>query len=389
MCAPPKDPLNPNLHARPGGGESVSKPILFSASDLSGLDIEPPNLSLPYFSPDELVGLTFIRDREDGCKFHATIARKIQDNDADTHQKINFLVEMSNGELDKIIAYNELSNIIKDQHEKELHAPKSAPWSFKFLNDHQGPLHPSNSHNKGSSYNVLVHWEDGSETFEPLNVMAKADLLTCARCVKDHYLLNTPGWNSLKRIASRKVKFTCMVKQAKLHQEHHGPAYKFGILVPKNKRNALEINATNGNKHWQQSMDQEIAQIDEYATFHNMGKGRPPPQDQKKIWVHFIYDVKHALYLKSQLVAEGNLTTPPKDSVYSGVMMLRLLCICMFHAKLNGLKVEAADVGNAYLEAYTKEKLYIIAGLSVAIIKASVGHSEGPIWLANQRSSIP
>jgi hypothetical protein len=34
----------------------------------------------------------------------------------------------------------------------------------------------------------------------------------------------------------------------------------------------------------------------------------------------------------------------------------------MFLAKLNGLKVEAADVGNAYLEAYTKEKLYIIAG---------------------------
>ncbi len=34
----------------------------------------------------------------------------------------------------------------------------------------------------------------------------------------------------------------------------------------------------------------------------------------------------------------------------------------MFLAELNGLKVEAADVGNAYLEAYTKEKLYIIAG---------------------------
>jgi len=34
----------------------------------------------------------------------------------------------------------------------------------------------------------------------------------------------------------------------------------------------------------------------------------------------------------------------------------------MLLAELNGLKVEAANVGNAYLEAYTKEKLYIIAG---------------------------
>jgi hypothetical protein len=34
----------------------------------------------------------------------------------------------------------------------------------------------------------------------------------------------------------------------------------------------------------------------------------------------------------------------------------------MLLAKLNGLKVKAVDVGNAYLEPYTKEKLYVIAG---------------------------
>jgi hypothetical protein len=153
-----------------------------------------------------------------------------------------------------------------------------------------------------------------------------------------------------------------MVKQAQLHQSRHGPTYKFGVLVPKNKKHALEIDAANGNNRWQLSMDSKIAQIDEYDTFKDMGKGRPPPRDHKKIRVHFVYDVKHDLRLKSRLVAEGNLTTPPKDSVYSGVVTLRSLRLCMFLAELNGLKVEAADVGNAYLEAYTKEKLYIIAG---------------------------
>jgi hypothetical protein len=72
--------------------------------------------------------------------------------------------------------------------------------------------------------------------------------------------------------------------------------------------------------------------------------------------------VKHDLRLKSRLVAERNLTAPPKDRVYSGVVTLCSLRLCIFLAKLKGLKVEAADVGNAYLEAYTKEKLYIIAG---------------------------
>jgi hypothetical protein len=57
------------------------------------------------------------------------------------------------------------------------------------------------------------------------------------------------------------------------------------------------------------------------------------------------------------------MTAPPKDSIYSGVVTLRSLRLCMFLGELNGLDVDAADVGNAYLlMTYTKEKLYIIAG---------------------------
>jgi hypothetical protein len=156
----------------------------------------------------------------------------------------------ANGEPDKVIAYNELSNIIENQHNKELHEPDSATYSFKAINDHQGPL-------KGSFYNVLVHWEDGLETFEPLTVMAKADPLTCALHAKTHALLDTPGWKSLKRIATREVKFTRMVKQAQLSQARHGPTYKFGILVPKNRKDALAIDHTSGNNRWQVSKDTE------------------------------------------------------------------------------------------------------------------------------------
>jgi hypothetical protein len=86
------DPGNPNLRARPnpvfspspplgihssptsGDGESPSKPILQSASDLSGLDIDSPDLKLPHFSPDELLGLTFVRDMDDGSKLRAKVA---------------------------------------------------------------------------------------------------------------------------------------------------------------------------------------------------------------------------------------------------------------------------------------------------------------------------
>jgi hypothetical protein len=93
--------------------------------------------------------------------------------------------------------------------------------AFKATNEHQGPISQSNPRYKGSSCNVMVHWEDGSKTFEPLSVMAKADPLACALHAKDHDLLDAPGWKSLKHIANREVKFARTVKQAKLHQSRH------------------------------------------------------------------------------------------------------------------------------------------------------------------------
>ena len=49
-------------------------------------------------------------------------------------------------------------------------------------------------------------------------------------------------------------------------------------------------------------------------------------------------------------------------SVTSSVVSLRGLRVVLFIAELNGLRSWATDVGNAYLEADTEEKVYIIAG---------------------------
>ena len=62
------------------------------------------------------------------------------------------------------------------------------------------------------------------------------------------------------------------------------------------------------------------------------------------------------------MVAGGHLTPDPIESIYSGVVAIRSLRLVIFLAKLNNLEVWGADIGNAYLEAKTKEKLYIVAG---------------------------
>jgi Reverse transcriptase (RNA-dependent DNA polymerase) len=87
-----------------------------------------------------------------------------------------------------------------------------------------------------------------------------------------------------------------------------------------------------------------------------------PPAGFKRIRVHIEYDVKHDGRHKARLVADGHLTDIPLDSVYSGVVSIQGFRLLLFLAELCELQLWATDIGNAYLEAYTSEKVYIVAG---------------------------
>jgi len=127
-------------------------------------------------------------------------------------------------------------------------------------------------------------------------------------------------------------------------------------------KEAKRLDEENGNTHWQDAMSLELAQLQECNTFWNLGRNAKAPEGYQKITVHFVFDVKHDGRHKARLVAGGHLTQPPLESVHSGVVSLRSIRIVVFLAELNGLEVFNADVGNAYLEAKTKEKVYIIGG---------------------------
>ena len=71
---------------------------------------------------------------------------------------------------------------------------------------------------------------------------------------------------------------------------------------------------------------------------------------------------KHNGRHKTRLVPDGSLTPEPVENIYSGVVILRYLRLVIFLGELTNLELWGADIANAYLGAYTQEKLFIIAG---------------------------
>ena len=106
----------------------------------------------------------------------------------------------------------------------------------------------------------------------------------------------------------------------------------------------------------------EIQQLKDCKTCRSSGKNARAPDGCQKIDVKMVFDVKQSLKRKARLVARGDQTKPPRETVCSGVASLRGLHIVCFLAELNGLKVTGGDAGNACLASHTKEKVVFKAG---------------------------
>ena len=320
--------------------------------------------SIPMFHPSDLVGRTFLMDeQEDGQRFRARIVEAIEQHEKDFQADEDFRkfrVSINDDEYEELLTYDQVLQYITSRENDE----GEIIWKFRKITAHEGPLRPGDPTYNGSKFNIMVEWENGEVTTEPLAVIAKDDPATVAQYAYDSGLLDTPGWQRFRKMAKNQKKLLRQVNQAKLRSYRTAPRYKYGYEIPRNGdyKHAVDLDKAAKNTKWQDSTRLELDQIDSYQAFQDLGKDAPAPIDYKKIRVHLVFDVKHDGRHKARLVADGHLTDTPVESVYSGVVSLRGIRLMIFLAELNGMETWATDIGNAYLEAKTKEKVYIIAG---------------------------
>ena len=319
--------------------------------------------SVPTFDPSDLIGRTFLLpEQKDGQRHRASIVELLTDQEnklAKDPSRIKFLCSVNNDQYEEILTYNDVVSYCEKD---DLEAADGIIWKFRRITGHEGPLTNKDPNWKGSSYNVMVEWETGEITEEPLALIATDDPVTCALYAQEKGLLNEPGWKHFSRLAKRQKKLLRMVNQAKLRSYRRAPKYKFGYEVPQTHERAMELDRLAGNTKWKDAETKEMLCLSDYHVFKDLGKGGKAPEGYKKIQVQVIYDVKHDGRHRARVVAGGHLTDEPLESVYSGVVSLRGIRLLVFLAELNDQEVWATDISSAYLEAKTKEKVYIIAG---------------------------
>ena len=246
------------------GSSQTPKPIIFVRSRQD--DSQSATKPMAEYNPDDLIGRTFLLPKnEQGERLRATIKRKVVetskllDNQHDNAiDKINFQLVVGQGRAEDIMSYVHILDPLDQQEQQE------DLYKFRAITGHQGPLSPQDENYKGSKYNVMVERETGEITDEPLSLIAADDPVTCAIYAKKHDLLHLDGWKRLKHIAKNQKQLTRAINQSKIRQVRRSAKNQlFGFLIPKDNKQALQLDEQNGNSKWYDATKLEMDQINE------------------------------------------------------------------------------------------------------------------------------
>ena len=106
----------------------------------------------------------------------------------------------------------------------------------------------------------------------------------------------------------------------------------------------------------------EIQSLNDLECFEFHPKDYSPDKEYQKTTIMMIMNVKQDLRHKCRLVAGGHLIDALDHGIYSTTVKSIRVKILQVIAHKAKLEILCGDIGNAYVNAYTNEKVYAIYG---------------------------
>jgi hypothetical protein len=242
-----------------------------------------------------------------------------------------------------------LDGIIDHRKDEEVAVPKAEKHAFMT----GGQRRPRKT---TAGWSLLVKWADKSESWIPLKDLKESHPCETAEYAKARGLCDEPAFAWWVPYTLRKRDIILSKIKARIRKTTH----KYGIELPTSEPHSQEIDKKNGNTFWKDALAKEMTEVG--VAFEVLDEGVPAPKGTSEVTGHLVWDVKMDFTRKARWVLDGHKTPDPIGSTYAGVVSRESVRIAFTYAALNGLDVFAADIRNAYLQAPSSQKDYIICG---------------------------
>ncbi|KAI2502057.1 Reverse transcriptase (RNA-dependent DNA polymerase) [Fragilaria crotonensis] len=213
-------------------------------------------------------------------------------------------------------------------------------------------------------WKILCQWRDGSCDLVDLKHVKDSNPIQLAEYAVANRLQEEPAfkWWVAETLRTRNRII------AKVKKRYWKTSHKYGVRLPHSVQEALQIDKETGTDFWWQAIQKEMKKVmaafefDDALTPEQVRSGKSIYVGFQEISCHIIFDVKMDLTRKARFVAGGHVTETPASITYSSVVSRDSVRIAFLVAALNDLDIIACDVGNAYLNAPCREKIWFVAG---------------------------
>lgn len=207
-----------------------------------------------------------------------------------------------------------------------------------------------------SGWELLIRWKDESESWIKLKDMKESHPVDVAEYAKARGIDDEPAFAWWVPYTLKKRKAILAAVKSRVRKTNR----KYGIEIPTSVEGAFELDRKNGDSLWRDAMNKEMFNVG--VAFEILEEGQEAPPRWHKVTGHLVWDVKMDFTRKARWVLDGHKTPDPIGSTYAGVVSRESVRIALTYAALNKMKVCAADIRNAYLQAPSSQRDYIVCG---------------------------